>query len=105
MTEKARQQDTKPAAPAEAPRAEEQIVGVDADVRARETPVERARRLGQGDDVDPSIPTGQTPQQIADSLPAHDSNEELRIAGGKRGEAADASDRGQRGDQRGQTTR
>ena len=62
------------------------------------------RRLSQGDDVDPSIPTNQTAEQTADNIPAHDSNEELRIAATKRGEGVDAA-RGQHGDQRGQTTR
>jgi hypothetical protein len=108
MTEKARnQQDTKSqaSAPAEAQRTEDRIPDVDSDTRANETPVERARRLGQGDDVNPNIPTGQTPEQTAEGLPPHNSNEELRIAGTKRGEADDDALRGQRGDQRGQTSR
>jgi hypothetical protein len=108
MTEKARNQDTKapaPAAPAEPQRAEERIPDVDSDARANETPIERARRLGQGDDVNPNIPTGQTPEDTAARLPEPNSNEELRIAGTKRGEADDDALRGQRGDQRGQTSR
>lgn len=64
---------------------------VDYATRADETPVERAERLGQGADVDASVPTGQTPDDIARSTPSGNSNEELRIAADKRRVADDAS--------------
>jgi hypothetical protein len=74
---------------------------VDHVTRADETPVERAQRLGQGADVDPGVPTGQTPEDIARSTPASNSNEELRIAGAKRA----AGDRASGFDERGQVQR
>lgn len=72
---------------------------VDYSTRADETPVERAQRLGQGADVDGSVPTGQTPDDIARSTPAANSNEELRIAADKRRVSEDAAsfDRDERG--------
>jgi hypothetical protein len=77
-----------------------------ADVRASETPVERAQRLGQGDEINPAVPTGQTSEDVARSIPAHDSNEELRIAASKRGEGIRAGDdRTVGNDERGQVTR
>lgn len=74
-----------------------------ADVRASETPVQRAQRLGQGDEINPAVVT----QQTAETIPAHDSNEELRIAGAKRGEGVRAGDEraNPARDERGQTTR
>ncbi len=49
------------------------------------TPVERALATGTKRDVlDPQVPTGQTPEQIADELVPPDSNIELRKAAEKR---------------------
>lgn len=97
-----------PAAPVEHKTGERVALG-DAltDQRASETPVERAQRLGQGDDVNPAVVTGQTPEDVAERIPAHDSNEELRIAAAKRGEGVRANDeRATLGrDERGQVTR
>lgn len=52
-----------------------------------EDPRARAERLGQGDVVNPGVPTGQTPEQMRDELIPNDSNEQFRIAGDKREEA------------------
>jgi len=80
---------------------------VDYATRAEETPVERAERLGQASDVDASVPTGQTPEDVVRSMPAANSNEELRIAGDKRRASEDAASYGPdaRGDERGQVQR
>lgn len=106
MTDK---QQAKPSAPSgDAPAAqrfENTVDDVDSKARANEDPRDRARRLGQGDDIDPSIPTNQTPEQLATDIPAANSNEELRIAGDKRAVADDDATRGQGNDQRGQTQR
>jgi hypothetical protein len=97
--------ETKPVDAPPAEQAENRIADVDSDARASETPIERAQRLGQGDIVNPSIPTGQTPEQVASELPEPNSNEELRIAASKREAADDDGARGTRPDQRGQVTR
>jgi hypothetical protein len=67
----------------------------------------RAPRLGQGDIVNPAVPTGQTPEQMASEIPAHNSNEELRRAAEKRSaaDADQATNRGTGADQRGFTER
>lgn len=79
---------------------------VDHVTRADENPVERAQRLGQGADVDASVPTGQTSEDITRSTPAANSNEELRIAAEKRSRAEDAASFGPAGaDERGQVQR
>lgn len=52
-----------------------------------ETPVERAVRLGQGDEINPLIPTGQTPEQTAAAMPGPASNEELHKGGIKHAQA------------------
>lgn len=71
-----------------------------------EDPRDRAIRLGQGDVVNPAVPTGQTPEQMRDELIEHDSNEQLRFAAEKRGDAIgrDGDDKAGR-DQRGFTQR
>ena len=48
------------------------------------TPVERAVMNGQRDVIDPQVPTGQTPEQVAAELVPPDSNWELRKAAEKR---------------------
>jgi hypothetical protein len=53
-----------------------------------EDPRARAERLGQGDVVNPGVPTGQTPEQMRDELIPDDSNEQFRIAADKRADAA-----------------
>lgn len=64
-----------------------------------EDPRDRAIRLGQGDVVNPGVPTGQTPEQMRDELIPADSNEQLRFAAEKRraSEEGTTSDRDQRG--------
>lgn len=80
---------------------------VDYATRAEENPVERAERLGQGADVDASVPTGQTPGDVVRSMPAANSNEELRVAADKRRESEDAASFSPRAqaDERGQVQR
>jgi hypothetical protein len=66
----------------------------DRDVRGATTGidgVELATELGQGDVVNPNVPTGQTTEQIASEIPAPDSNLELRRAAEKRAGADDRS--------------
>ena len=48
------------------------------------TPVERAVLTGQRDVIDPQVPTGQTPEQVAAELVEPDSNWELHKAAEKR---------------------
>jgi hypothetical protein len=79
----------------------------DADVRGATTGldgVELATKLGQGDVVNPDVPTGQTTEQIASEIPAPDSNLELRRAAEKRAGADDRSFPG-KADTRGQIER
>jgi len=70
-----------------------------------ETPIDRAIRHGQGDVINPSVPTGQTPEQMRDELVEPDSNDELHIAARKRADADGTSDRGGKSDERGFTQR
>jgi hypothetical protein len=79
----------------------------DPDVRGATTGmdgVELATKLGQGDIVNPNVPTGQTPEQIASEIPAPDSNLELRRAAEKRADSDDRSFPG-KADTRGQVER
>jgi hypothetical protein len=79
----------------------------DPDVRGATTGldgVELATELGQGDIVNPNIPTGQTSEQIASEIPAPDSNLELSRAAQKRAGADDRSFPG-KADTRGQVER
>jgi hypothetical protein len=79
----------------------------DPDVRGATTGkdgVELATALGQGDVVNPNVPTGQTTEQIASEIPAPDSNLELRRAADKRAGADDRSFPG-KADTRGQVER
>lgn len=97
-----------PVAPAESPAEKVAAKSGPADASASatdtETPIQRAIRQGQGDVVNPAIPTGQTPEQMRDELVAPDSNEQLHIAARKR-EAADGTYRGDKSDERGFTQR
>lgn len=70
-----------------------------------EDPRDRAVRLGQGDVVNPGVPTGQNPDQMRDELIPHDSNEQLRIAADKRAAAANSEDGDGGHDQRGYVDR
>lgn len=70
-----------------------------------ETPIQRAERLGQGDVINPAVPTGQTPEQMSDEIPPHNSNEQLHIAADKRRAAENEHTRGGGQDERGYTTR
>lgn len=63
------------------------VPGPDGVDQHNEDPRDRAIRLGQGDVVNPGVPTGQNPEQMRAELIEHDSNEQLRIAGEKRAEA------------------